>query len=114
MKEIGLVWILLLFVINYGVFCLDSNQPKNGLHRVSLHKFQTVRRHLQEVGTSVKYGLPNHHLKHYKSNLQPIPEPLSNYLDAQYYGGISLGTPGQSFKVSLNKSLFLDKQSIDD
>ena len=103
MKSIAFALIVCLIVINCGIDAFGDKN--NGLYRVGLHKFQSVRRHLQEVGTATKHGLPKHHLKHYKSNLVPIPEPLSNYLDAQYYGVISLGSPGQSFKVSLTDLL---------
>ncbi|KAF6020114.1 cathD [Bugula neritina] len=69
----------------------------NGLRRIPLKKFPSARKQLHEVGTSVQ-GLI-HRYQQFSNVYGPWPEPLSNYLDAQYYGEISIGTPPQKFKV---------------
>ena len=59
------------------------------LVRVPIHRMQSPRAKLKSVGTNVatihrKFGLTGYH-----------PEPLSNYMDTQYFGVISIGTPPQ-------------------
>uniref|UniRef100_A0A1V1FTJ3 Putative cathepsin 4 n=1 Tax=Reticulitermes speratus TaxID=60591 RepID=A0A1V1FTJ3_9NEOP len=61
--------------------------------RIPLYKFQSARRALQEAGTDVNQ------LRLRENVDGPTPEPLSNYLDAQYYGPISIGNPPQKFRV---------------
>ncbi|GBP47254.1 Lysosomal aspartic protease [Eumeta japonica] len=64
--------------------------------RVPLYKIQTVRAALREVGTELQ---PMRLKLAAETVTGPTPEPLSNYLDAQYYGPISIGNPPQTFKV---------------
>ena len=70
-------------------------QKYYNLVRVPLNRMQSVRRQFQENGTPLRFFRQRYH----RYGIQPIPEPLSNYLDAQYYGSISLGTPPQEFRV---------------
>ncbi|XP_029666825.1 lysosomal aspartic protease-like, partial [Formica exsecta] len=57
---------------------------------ITLHKTDSVRKTLKKVGIDVQKVLAVNHTS---------PERLSNYLDAQYYGNISIGTPPQNFSI---------------
>nr|BAN20657.1 cathepsin D [Riptortus pedestris] len=94
MYQIKLNSLFYAFLVLVSLISFEKNVfAEKKLLRVPLTKFKSARRTFQDVGTSVeqvslKYGLGG-----------PFPEPLSNYLDAQYYGPISLGSPPQSFRV---------------
>ncbi|KMQ94663.1 lysosomal aspartic protease [Lasius niger] len=78
-----------LLVAAAALFVLVNAQ----IHRIPLHKTDSIRKALKEVDTDLQQ------VRLVGSNAFPAPEPLSNYLDAQYYGVISIGTPPQDFKV---------------
>lgn len=84
-----------------GDVSASTSDKTSQLIRVPLNKMKSIRNHLKEVGTPVKIALPRDHLKHIllRNGQKPVPEPLSNYMDAQYFGVIEIGTPAQSFKV---------------
>nr|XP_033783890.1 cathepsin D [Geotrypetes seraphini] len=72
------------------------------LLRIPLTKFTSVRRTVTDSAGSLEDLLLKGNQKYmsgFPTVWNPTPEVLSNYLDAQYYGEISIGTPPQPFRV---------------
>ncbi|XP_036060788.1 cathepsin D [Onychomys torridus] len=76
----------------------------SALIRISLHKFSSIRRTMTEMGGSVedlilKGPMTKYSMESPAETKGPVSEILKNYLDAQYYGEIGIGTPPQCFTV---------------
>uniref|UniRef100_A0A8C0AP82 Cathepsin D n=1 Tax=Buteo japonicus TaxID=224669 RepID=A0A8C0AP82_9AVES len=71
--------------------------------RIPLTKFPSMRRVLNEVGSEIPDMNALTQLLKFKLGFadlaEPTPEILKNYMDAQYYGEIGIGTPPQKFTV---------------
>lgn len=74
----------------------------HALQRISLKKMPSIRETLHEMGVSPAQLFAELAQKS-KDDLSPsngtAPTPLTNYLDTQYYGEISIGSPAQMFNV---------------
>ncbi|XP_038663719.1 cathepsin D-like [Scyliorhinus canicula] len=75
----------------------------HGILRIPLKKFRSIRQTFTDSANSIEELLVGD--QYFKYNLGfphsngPTPETLKNYLDAQYYGEIGIGTPPQGFTV---------------
>ncbi|CAG2116647.1 unnamed protein product, partial [Medioppia subpectinata] len=84
-------------------FGWDSHQPNiysSALTRVNVSKHKSIRHHLREHGIMVNHTSTCANTPQTRANGQAvIPIQLTNYMDAEYFGDITLGTPPQSFNI---------------
>ena len=104
----------------------DETKASPVLTRIPLYKSKSSRNHFREVGSPVaeiaqqietnKLIELNRVMNGFNISIIRLSRaafsghlvPLANYLDAQYYGVIAIGTPPQSFKVNKDKLHFDD------
>ncbi|KAM6041072.1 renin isoform 4-T4 [Theristicus caerulescens] len=71
--------------------------------RIALRRMPSIRQTLQEMGVKVSDVFPELRQSRRSGTAGPrngtAPTLLTNYLDTQYFGEISIGTPAQTFKV---------------
>ncbi|XP_063274550.1 renin [Prinia subflava] len=92
---------LLLLAVTWGATPVPS--PAQALQRIALRRMPSIRQTLQEMGVKVREVFPELRRATRAGGDGPrngtAPTLLTNYLDTQYFGEISIGTPAQTFKV---------------
>ncbi|XP_030329298.1 renin isoform X1 [Strigops habroptila] len=92
---------LMVLAVTWGATIFPPTAQ--ALQRIALRRMPSIRQTLQDMGVKVSDVFPELRQSRRGSAAGPrngtAPTLLTNYLDTQYFGEISIGTPAQTFKV---------------
>ncbi|XP_055979518.1 chymosin-like [Sorex fumeus] len=71
----------------------------NGITRIPLHRGKSLRKSLKEHGLLDEFLMKHKTNRKFSNFGEVASEPLTNFLDCQYFGKIQIGTPPQEFTV---------------
>merc|ERR1719228_1651200 len=80
---------MILLLLLFGI-------PTDGLFSLPLRKMKSLRQIYKENGWELP---PRSVSKYTQIQAGPVPIDIHNFQDAQYYGPMKAGTPGQQFNV---------------
>ncbi|KAM9751152.1 renin [Menidia menidia] len=90
-------------LLNYWMSLISVSltvTTNHALRRIPLKKMPSIRETLKEMGVSTEQVLTElAQIGAAETKNGTVPTPLTNYLDTQYFGEISIGSPAQMFNV---------------
>ncbi len=100
MKVSLLFRVVLVFVFSFGnCWTVFEDNQNEGLHRIPVHRMKRFRPDLKNVGNETEFNSRKYVFNNRKHALKPVDIKQYNFINQEYAGEISIGTPKQSFLV---------------
>ncbi len=100
MKVSLLFRVVLVFVFSFGnCWTVFEDNQNEGLHRIPVHRTKRFRPNLKNVGNGTEFNSRKYDFNNRKHAPKPVDIKQYNFINQEYTGEISIGTPEQSFLV---------------